>query len=305
MHRLDPLSRRALAVALVLAAGCRDRAPVATDSSLAQDLALAQRSAGMQAVFNDAPAGAAAPASPAAGAPTARPEPPRTSAPAPRPTPRRQSPPAAIARAPQQSPPEPVATSPAPATAPTPTPTPAPTPAPGVIGSGTRVGMTTNGKVCAANLLVGDKFSATVGSGAVGTNGAYIPAGATVVLEVASIDRADPIEASRIEFRVRSIDVNGEAISVSGDVATLGTMDRVQTSSGNDRNKVIGGAVAGAVLGKIFGKSTKAAVIGGAAGAAAGTVAARNSQATDACLPDGSPLRLTLTRDIVVRRGAI
>ena len=303
MHRLDPLSRRALAVALVLAAGCRDRAPVATDSSLAQDLALAQRSAGMQAVFNDAPAGAAAPASPAAGAPTARPEPPRTSAPAPRPTPRRQSPPAAIARAPQQSPPEPVATSPAPATAPTPTPT--PTPAPGVIGSGTRVGMTTNGKVCAANLLVGDKFSATVGSGTVGTNGAYIPAGATVVLEVASIDRADPIEASRIEFRVRSIDVNGEAIPVSGDVATLGTMDRVQTSSGNDRNKVIGGAIAGAVLGKIFGKSTKAAVIGGAAGAAAGTVAARNSQATDACLPEGSPLRLTLTRDIVVRRGAI
>jgi hypothetical protein len=164
--------------------------------------------------------------------------------------------------------------------------------------------MTTNAKVCTTNLLVGDKFSATVTSGTSGTNGAYIPAGATVVLEVASVERAEPIEASRIEFRVRAIDVNGEATPVTGDVATLGSMDKVQTSSGNDRNKVIGGAVAGAVLGKIFGGSTKATVIGGAAGAAAGAVAAKASQSTNACLPEGSPLRLTLTRDIAVHRGA-
>jgi hypothetical protein len=300
MHCLVLLSRRALAIAVVLAAaGCRDRAPATTDSSLSQDLALAQRSGVTQTVFNDAPAGAPVPAAPAAGAPTTRQEPPRAKAPAPRPTPRRQAPPAPVAQAPQQTPPEPVATSPAPA------PAPAAAPAAGIIGSGTRVGMTTNGKVCTTNLLVGDKFSATVTSGTAGTNGAYIPAGATVVLEVASVDRADPIEASRIEFRVRAIDVNGEAIPVTGDVATLGSMDKVQSSSGNDRNKVIGGAVVGAVLGRIFGGSTKATVIGGAAGAAAGAVAAKSSQTTDACLPEGSPLRLTLTRDIVVRRAAL
>ena len=165
--------------------------------------------------------------------------------------------------------------------------------------------MSTNGKVCTANLLVGDKFSATVTSGTVGSNGAAIPAGSTVVLEVASIDRADPIEASHIEFRVRSIDVNGDPQPVAGDVASLGSMEAVQTSSGNDRTKVIGGAVAGAVLGKIFGKSTKATVIGAAAGAAAGTAAARRGQGSDACLPEGSPMRLTITRDIVVRRSAI
>jgi outer membrane lipoprotein SlyB len=78
-------------------------------------------------------------------------------------------------------------------------------------------------------------------------------------------------------------------------------MDRVQTAGGNDRTKVIGGAVAGALLGRIFGKSTKATVIGAAAGAAAGTVAARASQGSEACLAEGSPLRLTITRDIVVR----
>jgi hypothetical protein len=135
-----------------------------------------------------------------------------------------------------------------------------------------------------------------------GTNGAMIPAGATVVLEVASVDRADPIENSRIEFRVRQIEVNGEPYPATGDIASLGSMETVQQSGGNDRQKVIGGAVAGAVLGRILGKSTKATVIGAAAGAAAGTAAAKRSQSSDACLPEGCPMRLTLTRDVVMRR---
>jgi uncharacterized protein YcfJ len=79
-------------------------------------------------------------------------------------------------------------------------------------------------------------------------------------------------------------------------------METERVSSGSDRTKVVGGAVAGAVLGRIFGKSTKATVIGAAAGAAAGTAAAKSSQRSGACLPDGSALRLTLSREIVVRR---
>jgi hypothetical protein len=43
-------------------------------------------------------------------------------------------------------------------------------------------------------------------------------------------------------------------------------------------------------------------VIGAAAGAAAGTAAAHASQNSDACLPQGSALRLTLSREMVVRR---
>jgi hypothetical protein len=289
----------ALVAVVAFASACRDKTPAASDSSLAQDLAMAQRGDVTPTVFNDAPIGGSAPAARAAGAPTPKPQPPRASAPTPRPSPRREQPPAPVARTPQQTPPQPVAE------APTPAPSPAPAPAAGIIGSGSRVGMSTNAKVCTANLLPGDKLTATVTSGTTGLNGAAIPAGATVVLEVASIDKADPIESSHIEFRVRSIDVNGEPQSASGDVANLGSMQGVQTSSGNDRNKVIGGAVAGAVLGRIFGKSTKATVIGAAAGAAGGAVMAKRSQTSDACLPEGSPMRLTLTRDIVVRRSAI
>jgi hypothetical protein len=298
MHHTTRFARRALAplAALALLASCRERAPQASvDSSLAQDLAMAQRPGTAPAVFNDAPLGVTAPASRAPSAPTPRPEPPRVSTPRQRPTPRRDSPPAQVAQAPRQ--PAPRAEEPAPA--------PAPAPAAGIIGAGTSVGMTTNNRVCAATVLAGDKFTATVTSATLGSNGATIPAGSTVVLEVASVERADPIEASQIHFHVRSIDVNGNPRPADGDVASLGSMEKVQASGGNDRTKVIGGAVAGAVLGQIFGRSTKATVIGAAAGAAAGTAAARATRATDACLPQGSPLRFTLSRDIVVRRGEI
>jgi hypothetical protein len=287
------------AVVLLLAAGCRDRAPAPpADSALAQDLALAQRPGTGPVVFNDAPIGANAPAAPAPAAPTRRNEPPKVSAPKPKPAPRRESPPAPVERTPRHP-------APAPATTPAPSPTPAPVATNGVIGAGAQVGMTTNAKVCAAAALPGDKYTATVTEPAVGSNGAVIPAGSTVVIEVASVDRADPIESSRIQFRVRSLDVNGEPQSVDGMVATLGPLEKVQAASGNDRTKVIGGAVAGAVLGRIFGGSTKSTVIGAAAGAAAGTAAAHATHTTDACLPVGSALRLTLSRAIVVPHSAL
>ncbi len=284
--------------ALALAAGCRDQAAESSvDSSLARDIALAQRAGPGPEVFNDAPIGGTA-AVPAPARPTKRPEPPRASAPRPRPVPRRASPPATVAQAPREPAQQERDPSPSPAPAPAPA-------AAGVIGAGSRIGMSLDGRVCTNTALAGDKFTATVTSATMGSNGAVIPAGATVVIEVAAVDRADPVEDSRIEFRVRSIDVNGAARQADGDVATLAPLEQARTAGGNERTKVIGGAVAGAVLGQILGRSTKSTVIGAAAGAAAGTAAARASRSAYACLPEGSPLRLTLSRDLVVRRGDI
>jgi hypothetical protein len=296
MLQITRIARRSLAslAALALLAGCRDRTPApVADSALAQDLALAQRPGSAPMVFNDAPVGSNAPAAKAPAAPTRRPEPPRATAPRPKPTPRRESPPAPVAHTPRE--PAPAVTQPAST----------PAPAAGIIGAGSRIGLSTNGRVCAATALAGDKYTATVTSETVGSNGAVIPAGSTVVLEVASVDRADPIESSRIQFRIRAIDVNGSPEPVDGTVATLGSLEKVQTAGSNDKTKVIGGAVAGALLGRIFGHSTKATVIGAAAGAAAGTAAAHASRTTDACLPEGSSLQLTLSREIVVHRSAI
>jgi hypothetical protein len=277
-------------------AACREKAPAPVDSSLAQDLALAQNAA-VTPQFNDAPIGGNAAASAAKGAPAPNPAPPRAKAPAPRPTPRRDSPPERVRREPQQTTPQPVATEPSPA--------PAPGPAAGIIGAGSKLAMNTNAQLCTVNLLPGDKVSATVTSGITGSNGAQIPAGSLVVLEVASVNRAEPVENTRIEYRVYSIDVNGQSTAATGDVTQLGTLERMQSGSATDKQKVIGGAVAGAVLGRIFGKSTKATVIGAAAGAAAGTVAARRGGESDACLPKGSPMRVTVGRDIIARTSAM
>ncbi len=287
-----------LASTLALAVGCRDR-PVtpAVDSSLAQDIALAQRDGPGPEVFNDAPVGAVAPAARATARPAPRPMPPRATAPRPRPVPRRRGPPAEVAQSPRE--PAERAEDPAPA------PSQAPGPVAGVIGAGTRIGLSINGRVCTNTALAGDKFTATVTSATMGSNGAMIPAGATVVIEVASVERADPAQNSRIEFRVRTIDVNGAARQADGDIAALSSLEAGQVSGSNERTKVLGGAVAGAVLGQIFGRSTKSTVIGAAAGAAAGTVAARSSRTSFACLPEGSAMRLTLSRDLVVRRGDI
>ena len=292
-------ARRLLPVLSLLAlfAACRDKsaadANASADSAFARDIALAQRQVAPQSVFNDAPIGGTTNAAPAPKAPSPKPEPPRVRTP--RPTPRREQPPAPVRRTPRSTPPAPVAT------APTPAPAAKPSPAAGVIGTGSRVGMTINGRVCTLSALVGDKYTATVTNTTVGTNGATIRAGTTVVLEVSSVERADPAENSRIHFHVRAIDVNGESYPADGQVATLSAMQTSRVSSGNDKTKVVGGAIAGAVLGRILGGGTKGTVIGAAAGAAAGTAAAKATQKSDACLAEGSNLELTLSRDIVAR----
>ena len=279
---------------LALLAACGDRADTngsaSADSAFARDIALAQQQMPPQTVFNDAPLGGAEAAAPAPAAEA--PSPARTRRPTP--TPRRQSPPAPVARTPRPTTPEPVARAPEAA------PAPEPGPAAGVIGVGARVGMTMNERTC-TSALVGDKFTATVSSATVGSNGAVIPAGATVVLEVTSVERANPVEASRIHFHVRAIDVNGVSYPGEGEVATLSQMETERVSGGSDRTKVVGGAVAGAVLGTILGKSAKGTVIGAAAGAAAGTAVGRRENGR-ACLAAGSSLQLTLSREIVMRR---
>jgi hypothetical protein len=294
MRTLTPPRLLPVLAALALLGACRDRAGTdgasALDSSFARDIELAQRQAPSQTVFNDAPLGGTTASAPERTAPAPAP----ARAPRPTPTPRRASPPAPVARTPRPTPPQPAPVEKVPEAA--------PAAAGAVIGAGARVGMTMNDRSC-TSALAGDKFTATVSSATVGTNGAVIPAGATVVLEVTSVERADPIEASRIHFHVRAIDVNGQSYPGEGAVATLSQMETQHVSGGSDRTKVVGGAVAGAVLGSILGRSAKGTVIGAAAGAVAGTAASKRSQNTEACLASGSALQLTLSREIVMRRS--
>ena len=280
-----------LTILIALSACADEKAPI--DSDLARDIALASevqqqsqllpQDTALSAEPEKRPA--AEPARPrtptrTASAPTRR-ETPVTRAPAP--APRVQPPPPPVER---EADPEP-----------TPTPTPAPVSRMRGILAGTSFGLSTKGQVCTNGNRPGDKIVATVSNAVIGEGGAMIPAGSSVVLEVASVTPGDSPEQAEITLRVRSIIIDGEAHNVAGTVDLGSDLQRTQVAreEGSDKKKVIGGAIAGALIGQILGKDTKSTVMGAAAGAAAGAGAAALSRKYDACLPAGSSVRVTTT----------
>lgn len=269
---------------LVFAAtACSDqRKQAAADSDLAHDIALVNQ-APANPTFTDTALGAA-PRTPPAATPARRPTKaaPRTP---PTPAPRR----VATEVVPTRVEPTPAAEQPAPAPR-----------APG-FRPGTSFGLSTKSPICTTN-LPGDKITATLTEAVTGENGAYMPAGTTVVLEVASVTPGDTPQSAQIALRVRSILLNDEPVSMEGNVAIASELQRreIPRDKNADRRKVVGGAVAGAIIGQIMGKDTKSTVIGAAAGAAAGTAAAAAARKFDACLPAGGTLRVTTSQPIIL-----
>lgn len=264
---------------------CSDRNKSASvDSDLARDLALANQTPATPQ-FQDTALTASAPE-------------PRPSAPPPRRTPTVTR--SASTRRPAPQPSRVQPTRPAPE--PEPVESPAPTPARRRgFGAGTSFGLVTKTAVCTTN-LPGDKFTATLTSDVQGENGAVLPAGTTVVLEVASVTPGDKPEDAHISLRLRSIVLDDQPLNVDGSVAVVSDLERreVPRNKNADRKKVIGGAVAGAILGQIMGKDTRSTVIGAAAGGAAGAVAAAASKKYDACLPAGGSVRVTTSEPITL-----
>jgi len=168
------------------------------------------------------------------------------------------------------------------------------------IGAGAGIVMTSGGRVCTETNRPGDKIVATVDSPVAGSNGALIPAGSKVVLEIASVT---PGDQAQIQFRVRALYVNDSLYSLAGSVSPTTPLERVKVANPDanaDKKKVIGGAIAGAILGQIIGHNTKGTVIGAATGAAAGAVAAKAGEKYEACLPAGASLHMTLAQPIVM-----
>lgn len=293
MTRSAPVRWAVIGLALGLSAACsnKDSSRAGADSALARDLALANAQTTAAPTFQDT---ATAPApTPASHAPQRedRPAPVRTH------TARRpevQQPPQQSHAAPPAVQPTPVMPAPAPATLP------APTPARAEIGSGSTFALTNGTKVCTSN-VPGDKIVATLNESVTGSNGAVIPSGSTVVLEVASVQQGDNGRDPTIALRVRSVVVNDKTYSVAGDVTPLAPLDKTKVSDGGtDKTKVVGGAIAGAILGQMIGHNTKGTLIGAAAGAATGAAVGHNGAQYAACLPAGAPLRLTLSSPIVM-----
>jgi hypothetical protein len=259
---------------LVVSLACSDK-PKTTDSTLARDLALANQATTPLPQFNDT----ALTSTPTKAPATKRPAPPvtrpRVEVPAPSTTVAESAPPPAAA--------------------------PAPPPFRG-IASGTGFDLKTKSPVCTTN-LPGDKITATITSDVVGENGATIPAGTVVVLEVSEVVPGDKPETARVTLRIRSVLVNDQPVAVPSDVVVTSELERrtLPRDKGSDRRKVVGGAVAGAIVGQIMGKDTKSTVTGAVVGAAAGAAtAAATGTKYDACVPSGASLRATTTQPVVI-----
>jgi Glycine zipper 2TM domain len=304
MARLSAVNARApralilsLATAAALSA-CSGESKKAPESDLARDLALAAaQPTQLPTNFTDT-ALATAPER-ARSNPAFEPAPVRTpqrSRPTPQPkveSPRR------VAQQPAPEPQTPVAR---PLPAPAPSPAPALEPAARKIGAGTSVALSSASRVCTNN-LPGDKIVATVSTAVIGSNGAAIPVGSTVVLEVASVTAGSSADNARIAFRVRAIVINDQSYPVTAEVAALASLEKERVANADpnaDRKKVIGGAIAGAILGHMIGKNARSTIVGAAAGAATGAAVAKNGERWEGCLPQGSPMRLTLNVPLII-----
>jgi hypothetical protein len=254
--------------------------PVATDSALSRDLLLAGSDTAVEPQLQDMPAeqpvtpGAATPATPRTTTPRATT--PRTS------TPRTTTP--------RTSTPRPSAggsTSGG---------------AVGTIASGTEMSLTSDARVCTNTYKEGSTFTATVAEAVTGSNGATIPAGAKVSLTVTRAKRSENVrDAIIFEFAVNSVSFGGRTYPLSASIASA-KVDRVANQPGSkDAQKVAVGAAAGAIAGRVLGGDAKSTVIGGAIGAAAGAATAKATANYEGCVPDGGPIRITLSESVQVR----
>lgn len=273
-----------VAVAALVACSRSDDSALADDTSLSRDLASVSGDSAVQPELQDVPV-----------------EKTETPATTPRPAPSRPK------------------TSPAPKTNPPATNPPATTPpttksgntvekgpgtaegAAGVIAAGTTLRLDAIDKVCTNTNKIGDRFTATVAEGVTGTNGAAIPSGANVTIEVTELKRSENANDQIVMgFRVINVAFGGKTYPLEGDVQSA-VIDRVRASStGNDAKKVVGGAVAGAIIGQVLGKNRKGTLIGAAAGAAAGGAAAAATANYEGCVNAGADIVVRLTSPVTV-----
>ncbi|MEP6509144.1 MAG: YMGG-like glycine zipper-containing protein [Gemmatimonadales bacterium] len=286
-----------VAVAMLAAvAACKDTKKsedvLAQDTSLTNDLALANKDTASQPQLKDVPVS---------------PEPaPVASAPAPAPVTRRtvvRTLPRPVAKTPVKTTPAPQPTERVTASGNTERVTaPGSERALGVISSGSEIGLSSGQRICTNTNNVGDRFTAQIADPVMGANGSVIPVGASATVEISSLEKSrNANETIEIGLRVISVTFGGRTYPVTAET-TYAQVDRVRAESqASDAKKVITGAAIGAVLGQILGHKTKSTVIGGAAGAAAGAVVASRNANYDGCVPSGGRITIRLTQPLTIQ----
>src|SRR3954470_3221513 len=188
---MTKLSALALLAAL---AACSGREGKKTDSALAADLALASQVQAAKPQFNDtAPAAAVTQSGRAPGR---------------------------IDNAPRIRP-----------AATRPVSTVAAQPAARTIPSGSTFSLSSQQKICTSSNRAGDRFVATLTNPVTGSNGAVIPAGSSVIIELETASAGDNGNGSTLGLRVHSVEFNGMSYPLSGDVYATSELQRTRVMS--------------------------------------------------------------------------
>lgn len=163
------------------------------------------------------------------------------------------------------------------------------------LGVGTALIAHTSTQLCSLANRPGDRIVANLAADVSGPDGARLPAGTPIVIEMAT---AEP--PADFAFRVKGVQVDGKFISAEGTVASAGETTERRVANAGDKGKVATGAVIGAILGRVIGGGTKGTVIGAAGGAAAGSVMAARNSTVEHCLPSGATITVTLSSPLVL-----
>jgi hypothetical protein len=263
----------------------QDTSALSSDSALNRDLAMAGKNDSVQPQLRDVPAATTTPA------PTRTT--PRTTTPARTTTPSRTTTPAPTT--PRTTPSGNTVTS-------TPSGTASGGGAVGSIPAGTTLSLSPTSTVCTNTNKVGDKFTATTQSAVTGSNGAVIPAGATVTMTVTRLKRSENANDNIVmDFEVNSVTFGGKTYALDANVESA-SVERVRNQpKSKDAQKVAIGAAVGAIAGQVLGKNTKSTVIGGAAGAAAGAAAAAATANYEGCVRNSGTIVVKLNSATQVR----
>jgi hypothetical protein len=173
--------------------------------------------------------------------------------------------------------------------APEPAAAPGPAPARRSLGAGTAFAATTTSRICSRTNRPGDKLVGTLQEPITVSDGSTIPAGTSVVFEV-----AETSPNGQVSVRVRAIAVQGASVPLEGTAVAEGATESARVPNGDDKGKVVRGAIIGAIAGRILGGGSKGAIIGAAGGAAAGTAQAMKGAGSESCLSPGATVRVTL-----------
>ena len=283
-------------VALTALAACKDTKkdtdPLAQDTSLTNDLALANKDTASQPQLTDVPV--ATTPEPAPSEPARAPARERTVV---------RTLPRPVAKTPVKTTPAAQPTERVTASGNTERVTPAGSEQRvGIVSSGSQISMSSGQRICTNTNNVGDRFTAQIADPVMGGNGTVIPAGATATVEVTTLSKSQG-DGDKIEvgLRVESVTFGGKTYPVIAET-TYAQVDRVRAESrASDTRKVVTGAAIGAVLGQILGHKTKSTVIGAATGAAAGAVVASRNANYDGCVPSGGRITIRLTQPLTIQ----